>query len=32
MATTDKKLGFDTIALHGGQATDPNTGARHVAT
>ena len=30
MATTDKKLGFDTIALHGGQEPDPTTGSRAV--
>src|SRR5674476_1031702 len=30
MATTDKKLGFDTIALHGGQIPDPTTGSRAV--
>ena len=32
MATTDteRKLGFDTIALHGGQEPDPTTGSRAV--
>ena len=30
MATPDKKLGFDTIALHGGQEPDPTTGSRAV--
>ena len=26
----DRKLGFDTIALHGGQEPDPTTGSRAV--
>jgi len=29
-ATLDRKLGFDTVALHGGQKPDPTTGARAV--
>lgn len=30
MATTAKPLGFDTVALHGGQQPDPTTGSRAV--